>query len=74
MNVVCTVRGRRMTGMYPVCHRYKRGESNVSRIVLGHDGRTEVGLSEKLERDLRSFIRDKERRARNRGRRSAQSL
>lgn len=73
MNVVCTVRGRRMTSMYPFCHRYKRGESNPSRIVLGDDGRTAVYLSAKLGQDLRSFIRDEERRARKRGRRSAQS-
>ena len=45
MNVVCTVRGRRMTNMYPLCYRYRRGESNLSKIILGDDGQVEVGLS-----------------------------
>lgn len=70
MNVVCTVRGRRMTGFYPFCHRYRRGESNPSKIILGDDGRVEFGLSAKLGQDLMKFIRDKEGRARKRGRRS----
>ena len=72
MNVVCTVRGRRMTNMYPLCFRYRRGESNPSQIILD-DGRVEVGLSAELEPELRSFIRDNERRARKGVPRNAQS-
>ena len=72
MNVVCTVRGRRMTNMYPLCFRYRRGESNPSQIILD-DGRVEVGLSAELEPELRSLIRDNERRARKGVPRNAQS-
>ncbi len=73
MNVVCTVRGRRITNLYPLCYRYKRGESNPSKIILGDDGRVKIGLSAELEPELRSFIRDKERRAKKSSRRSARS-
>ena len=62
-----------MTNMYPLCYRYTRGESNPSKIILGDDGRVEIGLSAELEPELRSFIRDKERRPRKRGPRSARS-
>ena len=71
MDVVCTVRGRRITNMYPLCYRYKRGESNPSNIILGDDGRVEIGLSAELEPKLRSFIRDKERRAKKSRRQNA---
>ena len=64
MNVVCTVRGRRITNLYPLCYRYKRGESNPSKIILGDDGRVNIGLSAEFEPELRSFIRDRERRER----------
>ena len=62
MNVVCTVRGRRITNLYPLCYRYKRGESNLSKIILGDDGRVKIGLSAEFEPELRSFIRDREKR------------
>ena len=73
MNVVCTVRGRRITNMYPLCYRYKRGESNPSKIILDDDGRVKIGLSAELEPELRSFIRDNERRAKKSSRGSARS-
>ena len=73
MNVVLTFRGRRTTGMYPICYRYRQGESNPSQIILRDDGRVEIGLSAEMERDLRSLIRDRERRPRERGRRSTRS-
>ena len=73
MNVVRTIRGRRTTGMHPFCYRYRRGESNPSQIILRDDGRVKIGLSAEMERDLRSLIRDRERRPRERGRRSTRS-
>lgn len=60
MNVVCTVRGRRITNIYPLCFRYRRGESNPSTIIFGDDGRVAIGMSAELEPELRSFIKDKE--------------
>ena len=65
MNVVCTLSGNRMTGMYHFCHRYKHGESNPSMIFLRDDSRTEVSIPVKWARDMSQFIRDSEKRRRH---------
>ena len=65
MNVVCTLSGNRMTGMYHFCHRYKRGESNPTMIFLRDDSRTEVSIPVKWARDMSQFIRDSEKRRRH---------
>ena len=62
MNVVCTLSGNRMTGMYHFCHRYKRGDSNPSMIFLRKDNRAEVLIPVKWGYEMSQFIRDSERR------------
>ena len=64
MNVVCTFSGNRMTGMYHFCHRYKRGESNLSMVFIRDDNRAEVAISSDWARDTSQFIRDSEERKR----------
>ena len=61
MNVVCTLSGNTMTGMYHFCHRYRPGESNPSMIFLREDNRTEVLIPVKWGREMSQFIRDSER-------------
>lgn len=62
MNVVCTLRGNRMTGMYHFCHRYKSGESNPSMIFLRDDNKTEILFPVKWGREMSQFIRNSEKR------------
>ena len=61
MNVVCTVRKSRMTGMYHFCHRYKHGDSNPSMIFLREDNRVEVLSQVKWGHEMSQFIRDSEK-------------
>ena len=68
MNVVCTLSGNRMTGMYHFCHRYKSGESNPSMIFLREDNRTEVLIPVEWGREKSQFIRDSEKRRRQKTR------
>ena len=64
MNVVCTRRGSAITSMYLFFHRYYPGESNPSVIILRDDNRIEIGTSVEWARDMSRFIRDSEKRKR----------